>query len=180
MMRMLVVTNYQNIFLTGSAANPLAKLIESSILEKVKNALECGDWVVFTYDNKHAQKGDPNWNYPDSFNEFFGKYPDDIFQMPTASTELLDLINAFAPWDEIEVCGIFADSGVVNNCSLIEMAEDKVKNIVIDTNAIAGTTREKKDSAIETLSSMNVGMYVSAKNEYHSFLEEPEDSLNEI
>ena len=169
MMRMLIVTNYQNMFLTGSQATPLAKLISDKIEDKVNEYLSSNDWVIFTHVESKDETAD-TWQqqYPDSFNKFFEEYPDDIIEMRTGSDELVSLLKAFEGyWSSIEICGIFAESGVIANLNTVQSAlGSKCPKIYINVDTIAGATTENKMNALKIMKSMkDVQIYCENSSE---------------
>ena len=184
MNNLLIVTNYQNKYLTGSSSNPLAKLIEQEIVKKVEDYLAEDKWVVFSYVDSNEPDAE-NWETenPDSLKKLLQEHDDDIIQLRTGSDDLVKLLSAFKPWSTIEVCGIYAENGIITNVNTVLSAigESESKKILVDCNAIAGSSNETKSKAIDILKSMNICVYVEVKTEESLFAnEEASNELSEI
>ena len=181
MNNLLIVTNYQNKYLTGSSSNPLAKLIEPVIVKKVEDYLAEDKWVVFSYVDSNEPDTE-NWETenPDSLKKLLQEHDDDIIQLRTGSDDLVKLLSAFKPWTTVEVCGIYAENGIITNVNTVLSAigESESRKILVDCNAIAGSNNETKNKAIDILKSMNICVYVETKTEESLFVSE--DTPNEL
>ena len=159
--KLLVVVDMQVDFVTGSLGSPEAQQIVPQVVEKVKQALENENTVVYTMDSheedyletfegrnlpiKHCIEGTGGWEL---IPELKGLLPE-FHQFRKSTFGSLDLIWEYQKkfFSEIEVCGVCTDICVVSNALLLRAALPNTK-IVVDSLATAGSSKEAHAAAL--------------------------------
>ena len=170
-MKVLVVVDMQNDFITGSLGTPEAQAIVPNVKKKVEEATQNGDFIVYTRDThfsdylstsegkklpvEHCICETDGWRIPDilmpradyenymTVNKFtFGEY-----YLPRI---LLDL-NKHFEFEEIELCGLCTDICVVSNALLLKSVFYNLCEISVDATCCAGVTPETHEAALKTM-----------------------------
>ena len=174
-MKLLVVVDMQNDFLTGSLRNEEGIKIIPNVIEEINNASD--DTVVVAtmdthFDNymetqeghklpvPHCIIGTNGWNVNDdvataveakTFHDFITK----------TSFGLYDWLNVlkdeikFTKFDEIELIGVCTDICVVSNALILKALYPETP-IKVKESCCAGTTKENHDHAIATMRSCQI------------------------
>ena len=172
-MKVLVVIDMQNDFITGALANKKAEEIVPKIATYVRNFEGV---TIFTRDThssdyletmegknlpvEHCIAGTDGWEInSELLNACEGKENNCfIFNKPTFgyASELAKFITDFKqPVTEIQVCGTCTDICVVSNVLGLKEHMSEVKISVLE-NMCAGLTEEKHNAAIEVMRSCQV------------------------
>lgn len=169
-MKILVVVDMQNDFITGSLGTPEAKAIVPNVIKKVKEAEINGYPIIYTQDThferylntregkklpvEHCILGTEGWYIPIEL------YPTDIskairVEKPTfGSITLANFINNnfdISTLDEIELVGLCTDICVVSNALLLKAHFYETCDISVDATCCAGVTPETHEAALKTM-----------------------------
>lgn len=163
-MKLLIVVDMQNDFVTGSLKNDDAVKIIPAIAKKLKTAESNGDMIVFTRDTHsenylntqegqklpvvHCVRGTWGWNTIPELSEFEnGKR---VFEKPTFGSERLAEFVRETGFEDIELIGVCTDICVISNAMLIKAAVPEA-NITVDSTCCAGVTPESHKNALNAM-----------------------------
>lgn len=163
-MKLLVVIDMQNDFVSGALGTPEAADIVPYVVGKVVEAVNAGDAILFTQDThgenylstqegknlpvSHCVKGTEGWEIIPQLQEYtIGRT---CVEKPTfGSTELAHLA-AKGEYDEIELVGLCTDICVISNALLLKAALPETP-ISVDASCCAGVTPASHRSALEAM-----------------------------
>jgi len=170
MKKALIVVDYQVDFVTGSLRNQLALNIEKIIAEKISQYHESGDEVIFTLDTHtheylqtqegrklpilHCMKGEPG-------HELYGKVRDakrseDLcFEKSTFPSSSLYEYLKNKNYTTVEICGVTTSTCVLSNIVMVKAALPETE-IIVDAKAVAATSQEINDEALDIMPSLQV------------------------
>lgn len=174
-MKLLVVVDMQNDFLTGSLRNDEGIKIVPNVIEEINNASD--DTVVVAtmdthYDNymetqegqklpvPHCILGTNGWNVnidvekaiqTKTLHNFITKKSFGLYDWANV---LKDEIK-FTQFDEIELIGVCTDICVVSNALILKALYPETP-IKVKESCCAGTTKENHDHAIATMRSCQI------------------------
>lgn len=171
-MKILVVVDMQNDFITGSLGTKEAQAIVPNVKKKIEEYRASGDPVWFTRDEHdkdylNTREGKklpvehcivPSWG----FQIADGLYSDDdvLLNKPTfGSFELVDMLLAEVLYynetgrdvEEIELVGLCTEICVVSNALLLKAAFYEDCEISVDATCCAGVTPETHEAALKTM-----------------------------
>lgn len=158
-MKLLIVVDMQNDFISGALGSPEALAILPRVEEKIKNFQ--GD-VLFTRDTHsenymetaegkklpvlHCVKGTPGW-------EIHGQlqpYACHVLDKPSfGSLELAERVKELLP-EEVTLVGLCTDICVISNALIIKAALPETE-IIVDASCCAGVTPESHKRALEAM-----------------------------
>lgn len=170
-MKVLVVVDMQNDFITGSLGTPEARAIVPNVKKKIEEAVKNGDYIIYTRDThfdlylqtnegkklpvEHCVYNTPGWEIrselmiPDGYADY------DIINKPTFGSRLLvKTIDDFSldnEISEIELIGLCTDICVVSNALLLKAAFYEDYEISVDATCCAGVTPETHEAALKTM-----------------------------
>lgn len=164
MMKVLVVVDMQNDFVSGSLGTNEAKLIVDDVVSKIKNF---EGKVFYTQDTHHKDyldtfegkklpvehciKGTWGWEIVDEIKEL---QKDKAIEKPTFGSESLvkeiKELNEKEPIESITLVGLCTDICVISNALLIKAALPEVK-IEVDSSCCAGVSVETHNNALEAM-----------------------------
>ena len=166
-MKILIIVDMQNDFVTGCLGTSEAKAIVPNIKKKIEEYESRGDTIIFTRDTHHN-------NYLDSYegkhlpvphcieNTHGWKVVDEL-DNPDCQ-HLNKLTFGYMGWDlrlenpsEIELIGVCTDICVVSN-ALILRAMFRNIDITVDASCCAGVTPEKHKAALEVMKSCQINV----------------------
>ena len=168
-MKLLIVVDMQNDFITGALGTPEAQSILPEVEAKIERYKRNGDKVIFTRDTHgenylstqegrflpvvHCIKGTEGHKIADSLDT----EGCEIVDKPTFGS--LDLANLVAEgnYDEVELCGVCTDICVISN-ALILKAKIPETNVVVDGSCCAGVTPESHKAALITMKMCQVSV----------------------
>lgn len=166
-MKVLVVVDMQNDFITGSLGTPEAQAIVPKVKKKIEEAVKNGDLIIYTQDThfedyletkegkklpvEHCLVDSEGWQIPDELLppddyqniEFYNKYTFGSTMLP----ELLKRIVC----DEIELVGLCTDICVVSNALMLKAHLYQSNEISVDATCCAGVTPETHEAALKTM-----------------------------
>ncbi|AOR23503.1 cysteine hydrolase family protein [Clostridium taeniosporum] len=175
MKKLLVVIDYQNDFVNGTLGFKKAEILEAGIYNKVKNYLDNGNKVVFTYDTHYENylntregknlpvphcyigtKGHELYGrlkeFKDTKNTFhynkeaFGIAPKDMIRL---SEEIgLDI-------DEIEFVGVVSNICVISNVVTFQ-AQYVNSQFIVDGSLCASFDEKLHEEALDVIESLQV------------------------
>ena len=161
-MKVLVVVDMQNDFISGSLGTNEALLIVDNVISKIKKYEKNKDVILFTKDthdynylntvegNKlpviHCVKNTNGWEIP---KEILRNHTM-IFEKETfGSTSLIDYLKT-VEFDEIELIGICTDICVISNAMLIK-ANFPNKKIMVDSTCCSGVSVKSHNEALNVM-----------------------------
>ena len=170
-MKILVVVDMQNDFVSGSLGTPEAQAIVPAVKAKIAEYQANGDIIIYTRDThfsnylatpegnklpiEHCIKDTWGWEIVD------GVYIDgcNVFNKATfGSTDLVGYIADYItmneqtnPITEIELIGLCTDICVVSNALSIKMNFYDCCEISVDSTCCAGVTPESHEAALLTM-----------------------------
>lgn len=170
-MKILIVVDMQNDFVTGSLGTPEAR----AIVPNVKALTEDSEFdrIFYTQDTHnscyldtfegkklpivHCVKGTKGWEIiPELCVKDW-----EVIEKPTfGSDELVSEILQIAhdnPIEKIELCGVCADICVISNALMIRAALPET-NITVRANCCAGVTPELHEAALKVMESCQINV----------------------
>ena len=179
-MKVLLVVDVQNDFVTGALANPEAQKRIPRIKEKIQQRIDEGWQVMFTQDThfddydktmegkylpvRHCIDETAGWDIVHEFEEFLeGRWRlrktrfGDLELYHRVEMCVPDKLLEKEPIEEIELIGFCTDICVVSN-ALILKASVWGENTIIscDASCCAGTTKEAHEAALRVMQSCQV------------------------
>lgn len=181
-MKLLLVIDTQNDFVTGSLANPAAHACLPRIKEKISKRLAEGWQVMFTQDThyssydvsmegkylpvRHCIDGSWGWQIVDELKEFeASQLHMPICKLRFGDNSLFEKIGhrlfpnwrlSHGPIEEIELIGFCTDICVVSNALILKASVDDDTIISCDASCCAGTSIEAHNAALTVLKSCQV------------------------
>lgn len=166
-MKVLVVVDMQNDFISGALGTPEAQAIIPNVKKKIEEAAKNGDLIVYTKDThfndyleteegkklpvEHCLIDSEGWQIPDELLP-----PVDYSDVVTiekytfGSFSLAELL-ARTVCDEVELCGLCTDICVVSNALILKARLYNNVEISVDANCCAGVTPESHEAALKTM-----------------------------
>ena len=165
-MKILIVVDMQNDFISGSLGSTLAEAIVPSVVEKVKNY---DGKVIFTRDThfsdymntqegrklpvEHCVKDTAGWEICNELKPYAETVIDKI---TFGSVELPSVIKNFGEEiEEIELCGLCTDICVISNAMILKAAFPEVK-ISVDGKCCAGVSEESHQTALDAMRAVQI------------------------
>ena len=183
-MRVLLVVDVQNDFVTGTLANPEAQAKIPAIKEKIKQRIDEGWQVVFTQDTHfedyfetvegkylpmiHCRFDTWGWQTVDELKEFW----ESRWCLTKTRFGNIELYHRIAmcmpekflekePIEEIELIGFCTDICVVSNALILKAASWSEKTIIsCDASCCAGTSLEAHEAALRVMQSCQVDVHI--------------------
>ena len=161
-MKVLVVVDMQNDFISGSLGTKEALKIVDNVILKIKAAEENNDIILFTKDTHdkdylntfegvklpvpHCIKNTIGWEIP---KEILRNHQV-VFEKETfGSLRLIEYLKTLE-FDEIELIGICTDICVISNVMLVK-ANFPDKKIVVDSKCCSGVSVESHNEALNVM-----------------------------
>lgn len=179
-MRVLLVVDVQNDFVTGALANPEAQKCITRIKEKIQQRIDDGWQVVFTQDTHfedyfetsegkylpvlHCRFDTWGWQVVDELKEFWEPRIR-LTKTRFGDNELFHRLERCIPYkllekeplEEIELIGFCTDICVVSNALSLKSSVYGEKIVVsCDASCCAGTTKEAHNAALRVMQSCQV------------------------
>lgn len=170
-MRILVVVDMQNDFITGSLGTKEAQAIVPNVKKKVEEAVKNGDLIIYTRDThfenyletkegeklpvKHCIYKSEGWRIPDELLAPINYEKMRIFDKFTFGSSELPLLlyteGLTLYCDEIELVGLCTDICVVSNALMLKAKFYNDVEISVDATCCAGVTPETHEAALKTM-----------------------------
>lgn len=175
-MKVLICIDVQNDFITGALANPEAEKRVPYIVEKIRQAAENGDTVIFTQDTHyegvyqnslegkklpipHCIKGTSGWNLQEDVLTAADDIPYGdkwVYTKYTFGSMEMAIALMTAPnIEEIEIVGFVSSICVVSNAILLRAALPNTK-IVCDAKGCAGLEKADHDAAMAVMQACQI------------------------
>ena len=173
-MKVLVVVNAQNDFITGLLGSEEAQSAVPAIAAKIDEYMKNTDLVVFTqdthYDNYmetdegkylpviHCLERTWGWEIDERLDmtaPHIQKYTFGCYELPETLIRIAESCDAEI--DQIELCGFCTDICVISNALILKSVFAPMGiDIVVDSHACAGVTPEKHNAALEVMKSCQI------------------------
>lgn len=163
-MKLLVVVDMQNDFVTGALGTKEALEIVPHVVDKVARAVEAGDTVIFTQDTHgenylntregrnlpvpHCVRGSWGWEVIDPLQKYTQGRK--CVEKPTFGSTALAHLAAQGRYDEIELVGLCTDICVISNALLLKAALPEAE-IAVDSSCCAGVSPQSHQTALEAM-----------------------------
>ena len=171
-MKILIVVDMQNDFVSMALGTPEAQAIVPAVVEKINENRAIDNVVIFTQDTHygdymetlegeklpvpHCIKDTEGWEIIPEIEE---SEDDIIITKRTFGYEewrdALSNILFYSPVDEIEICGLCTDICVISNALIIRALYPNMP-ITVDAKCCAGVTPEKHKAALEVMKSCQI------------------------
>ncbi|MGL5440656.1 MAG: cysteine hydrolase family protein [Filifactoraceae bacterium] len=166
-MKLLVVVDMQNDFITGSLGSKSAEKIKKNVIRKMLDYIESGEMVVLTKDTHgeayldtmegrnlpiiHCVKGTNGWEFIDEIKNLKEKYSLSVFEKPSfASKDLAAFVDGINGLEEIELIGLCTDICVISNALLLKSFFHEL-SISVDSRCCAGVSEDSHEAALTTM-----------------------------
>jgi nicotinamidase-related amidase len=173
-MKVLVVVDAQNDFITGLLGSEEAQSAVPAIAAKIDEYMKNTDLVVFTqdthYDNYmetdegkylpviHCLERTWGWEIDERLDmtaPHIQKYTFGCYELPETLIRIAESCDAEI--DQIELCGFCTDICVISNALILKSVFAPMGiDIVVDSHACAGVTPEKHNAALEVMKSCQI------------------------
>jgi len=171
MKKLLIVVDYQNDFVTGTLGFSKAKLLETPILEKIKQYEASEDHIIYTFDTHHdeylkTQEGlglpikhcihetEGHALYGKVFDHYTrSEYPhvENIFKNSFGAADLLNLLVEKPRYQSIELIGLVSYVCVLTNALIAKTAQPEAQ-IIVDSKCTAGPNKALHDNCLMLMS----------------------------
>ena len=168
-MKLLVVVDMQNDFISGALGTPEAQAIVPNVKKKIAEYLNNGDKVVYTRDTHgrnyldtqegkklpvpHCIEGTDGWQIKDGL--YCGGTP--VINKYTFGYDAWmhyltynEIINSPSELEHIEIVGLCTDICVISNAMILK-AQFHETPIIVDSSCCAGVTPESHIRALEAM-----------------------------
>ena len=173
-MKVLVVVDAQNDFITGLLGSEEAQSAVPAIAAKIDEYMKNTDLVVFTqdthYDNYmetdegkylpviHCLERTWGWEIDERLDmtaPHIQKYTFGCYELPETLIRIAESCDSEI--DQIELCGFRTDICVISNALILKSVFAPMGiDIVVDAHACAGVTPEKHNAALEVMKSCQI------------------------
>ena len=173
-MKVLVVVDAQNDFITGLLGSEEAQSAVPAIAAKIDEYMKNTDLVVFTqdthYDNYmetdegkylpviHCLERTWGWEIDERLDmtaPHIQKYTFGCYELPETLIRIAESCDAEI--EQIELCGFCTDICVISNALILKSVFAPMGiDIVVDSHACAGVTPEKHNAALEVMKSCQI------------------------
>ena len=171
-MKILIVVDMQNDFVTGALANPAAQAIVPKIAKKIEQYEKKGHRIIFTRDTHdsnylntpegknlpipHCIFGTSGWCVVDELNNPEHKH----INKPTFGYKYweYEIYDGNGDIEDIELVGTCTDICVLSNALLLKTDYPNIP-ISVDSSCCAGLTPEKHEAALEVMRSCQINVY---------------------
>lgn len=175
-MKVLVVVDMQNDFITGPLGTKEAQVIVPRVKEKVRQAIKNGDYIFYTRDTHHENyletmegrklpvehciRGSVGWCIPcelfvdGTYENAYtvNKYAFGDYRLAKIIREfMMDDFVSLSDLSEIELVGLCTDCCVVSNAIILKTEFRDEVEISVDATCCAGVTPETHEAALKTM-----------------------------
>lgn len=169
-MKILIVVDMQNDFVSMALGTPEAQAIVSDVVKKINEYRVADDVVIFTKDTHyenymetlegeklpvpHCIIATEGWHI---IPEIEVKADEKVISKNTFGyNDWMDILdNWIDSIDEIELCGLCTDICVISNALILRMLYPNM-SITVDAKCCAGVTPEKHKAALEVMKSCQI------------------------
>ncbi|MGN1417852.1 MAG: cysteine hydrolase family protein [Acutalibacteraceae bacterium] len=167
-MKILVVIDMQNDFISGVLGTKEAQIILPAVKEKIEKCKSDGYEIIFTRDTHgenylttqegknlpvaHCIKNTFGWQIADGLDTSSGKIFDkEVF----GSVALAEYLSSLKDLEEIELVGVCTDICVISNAVLIKSFLPETP-VFVDSTCCAGVTPQSHENALACLKMLQV------------------------
>lgn len=176
-MKILIVIDMQNDFITGMLGNPETVSVVDKVVNKINDfhTNEKNGIIIATLDTHfenylstqegknlpipHCIQGTDGWNLVDKIRNSLSEKDVIINKNTFGAIELPDIIRKIGKADEIQIVGVCTDICVISNAMILKAAFPEVP-IKVMANCCAGITPEGHENA---LNAMNICQIIIEK-----------------
>lgn len=174
-MKLLLVVDMQNDFISGSLGSKEAQAIVPNVVNKIKEYKNNEDAIMLTQDTHqenylrtqeginlpipHCIVNTWGWEIADKIKEVTSNYQ--VFSKQTFSLDFNGLMLNYL--DSIEIVGLCTDICVVSNALNIKAKFPEVP-IYVDASCCAGTTPKRHKEALDVMESCQIHIINNNKN----------------
>ena len=167
-MKVLIVVDMQNDFITGPLGTPEAVAIVPKVRAKIEQYPRRGDKIIFTRDThwddhlntregrhlpvKHCIYGSPGWMIVDGLTDI-----NDCYILNKEDFGCSRWYNYIDEYDHIELVGVCTDICVIANALTMRGQIDEIE-ITVDASCCAGTTPENHKAALQVMKSCQINV----------------------
>lgn len=174
-MKILVVIDTQQDFMTGVLGNEQTKAVIPHIVEKINNT--DADLIICTRDTHgsdymgtregkrlpilHCQKGTAGWQFVPEIQEALDNSPKNVkyidkpvFGSPYLATTIHHL--TMNTESTVEIIGVDTDICVISNAMIIKAECYDTCDVVVDSSCCAGVTPELHEAALAVMKSAHI------------------------
>ncbi len=168
-MRMLVVVDMQNDFVTGVLGSEAAQTIVPHVVRRVEEAVRAGDTVVFTQDTHgadyldtqegkklpvpHCLKGSRGWEIIPQLQGLAKGCK--LVEKPAFGSQDLAHLAASECYNQIELIGVCTDICVISNAMLLKAALPEAE-ISVDAAGCAGVSQQAHENALAAMQACQI------------------------
>ena len=169
MKKLLVVTDMQNDFVTGSLGTKEAEQIVENVVNKVEEHRKLGEDILFTRDThqtdylktlegkklpvEHCIEGTRGWEIIDELKSFAEQIID---KTTFGCKNLADYVKE-GGYGEVEFIGLCTDICVITNVLLLKTFFPEMK-LIVDPSCCAGVTPKTHEAALETMNMCQIDL----------------------
>ena len=181
MMKILIVVDMQNDFISGSLGTPEAQAIVPKVKEKIEQYLKDDYYIVYTRDThfkedylstqegkllpvEHCLKDSFGWEIAEEVDYTNLAYNYSSWRIQCLNKTSFSypfwrtFLGELTPDCKVELIGLCTDICVVSNALVIKSLYPEVP-IYVDASCCAGVTPEKHKAALETMKSCQIHVY---------------------
>jgi len=167
-MKILVVVDVQNDFVTGTLGKPTSQAVVPRIVQRVEEGLQSGETVIFTRDTHgenygatreeqaqpivHCVEGTEGWEIVEELKGFAAKCL--VVDKPTfGSVRLAEILQDLNRQDQVEsvtLIGLVTDVCVFANAILARTVLTEAE-VYVDASCCAGVTPERHKTALNAM-----------------------------
>ena len=172
-MKLLVVVDMQKDFVDGALGTPEAQAIVENVVNRVKEAKENGEQIIFTMDThetnyletmegknlpvEHCISETAGWKLIPQLRPLTANTK--IVQKPTFGSTQLSYLVAIEDYEEIELIGLCTDICVISNALLLKATVPETP-IIVNASCCAGVTPESHKNALEAMKMCQISIKV--------------------
>lgn len=166
-MKLLIVVDFQNDFISGALGFPKAQTLEKGIYDKIRAYRDNNDDVLFTFDTHydnyletqegkhlpitHCIKDSWGWQLPESFKDLKGYR---LIKNTFAAADLLSFLNNTF-YEEIELVGLVTNICVIANAIIAKTAAPETK-IIVDAALTASFDEDLHEKALDVMAGLQI------------------------
>lgn len=170
-MKLLVVVDMQNDFVTGSLGSPQAAAAAPRVAEKIRKARSEGAEVAFTMDTHgadylatqegrrlpvpHTVKGTPGWELCPEVRAAAEGMDCRVFEKGAFGSPELAAYLRERGFHEVELVGVCTDICVISNAMLAKAFLPEAR-VAVDASCCAGVTPEAHSTALASMKSVQI------------------------
>lgn len=163
-MKLLVVVDMQNDFVTGVLGSKAAEAIVPYVVRRVEEAVQAGDAVVFTQDTHgedyletregrnlpipHCRKGSQGWEIIPQLQKLAARCR--LVEKPAFGSRALAHLAEKEGYDQIELLGVCTDICVISNAMLLKAALPEAE-VSVDAAGCAGASPQAHENALAAM-----------------------------